>query len=142
MASTVLIATVCDQTFCICSTGSWLTEGNHWLNANRDAALDCVDSFCKAWCTCAPLDVVHNNTFSVGATGVRLALLHWFHAGDSRRVALKSGQAVADGTVGNHPAARVGSTLVAPAAFTIGDASDKWVSCLTPRARADGVSVV
>ena len=142
MASTVLIATVCDQTLCICSTGSWLTEGNHRLNADRDAALDCVDSFCKAWCTGAPLDVVHNNTFGVGATWVRLALLHWFHAGDSWRVALKSRQAVADWTVRNHPAARVGSTLVATAAFTIGDAPDKWVSCLTPRARADGVSVV
>lgn len=140
---TVLIATVCDQTFCIFSTGSWLTEGNHWLNSlDRDAALDCVDSFCEAWCTGTPLDVVHNNTFCVGATWVGLALLHWLHAGDCRRVALKSGQAVANWTVRNHPAARVGSTLVSTAAFTIGYAADEWVSCLTPRAGADRVSVV
>ena len=142
MTSTVLISAVCNQTFCICSTGSGLTEGNHWLNADRDAALDCVDSFSKAWCTGAPLDIVHNNTFCVGATRVRLALLHRFHAGNSWRVALKSGQAVADWTVCNHPAARVGSTLVSTAAFTIWYAADKWVSCLTPRAGADGVSVV
>ena len=144
MATTVLIAAVCDQTLCICSTWSGLTEGHNrgLVDADGDAALDCVDSLSITWFTGAALNVVHNNTLGVGSTWVGLALLHWFHAGDSRRVALKSGQAVADGTVGNHPAARVGSTLVAPAAFTIGDASDKWVSCLTPRARADGVSVV
>ena len=142
MTSTVLIATVCDQTFCICSTGSWLTEGNHWLNADWDASLDCVDSFCETWCTRTPLDVVHNNTFCVGTTWVGLALLHWFHAGNCWWVALKSWQTVADWTVRNHPAARVGSTLVSTAAFPIRYAADEWVSCLTPRAGADRVSVV
>ena len=142
MAPTVFISTVCDQTLCICSTGSRLTEGdNDWL-IDGDAALDCVDSFCKSRCTGASLDVVHNNAFSVGATWVWLALLHWFHAGDSWRVALEPGQAIADWPVSDHPAARVGSTLVSTAAFTIGYAADEWVSCLTPRAGADRVSVV
>ena len=104
--------------------------------------MDCVDSLSITWFTRAALNVVHNNTLGVGSTWVGLALLHWFHAGDCRRVALKSGQAVADWTVRNHPAARVGSTLVSTAAFTIGYAADKWVSCLTPRAGADRVSVV
>ena len=140
---TVLIATVCDQTFCIFSTGPWLTEGNHWLNSlDRDAALDCVDSFCEAWCTGAPLDVVHNNTFCVGATRVWLALLHWFHAGDGWRVALEPGQTVAHRPVGNHSAAGIGSTLVATTLLAILDATDEWVSSFSPRTRADGVAVV
>ena len=104
--------------------------------------MDCVDSFCKSRCTGASLDVVHNNAFSVGATWVWLALLHGFHAGDSWRVALEPGQAIADWSVSDHPAARVGSTLVSTAAFTIGNASYEWISCLSPWARADWVPVV
>ena len=144
MAPTVLIAAVCDQTLCICSTWSRLTKGNNrgLVDADGDTALDCVDSLSITWFTRAALNVVHNNTLGVGSTWVGLALLHRFHAGNSWRVALKSGQAVADWTVCNHPAARVGSTLVSTAAFTIWYAADEWVSCLTPRAGADRVSVV
>ena len=144
MASTVLIATVCDQTLCICSTWSWLTEGNNrgLVDADGDAALDCVDSLSITWFTRAALNVVHNNTLGVGSTWVGLALLHWFHARDGWRVALEPGQAVADWPVGDHSAAGIGSTLVATTLLAILDATDEWVSSLSSRARADGVAVV
>ena len=144
MATTVLIAAVCDQTLCICSTWSWFTEGNNrgLVDADGDAALDCVDSLSITWFTGAPLNVVHNNTLGVGSTWVGLALLHWFHARDGWRVALEPGQAVAHWPVSNHSAAGIGSTLVATTLLAILDATDEWVSSLSSRARADGVAVV
>jgi len=91
-----------------------------------------VDSFGKARGTGAALDVVHYNALGVGATGVGLALLHWLHAGYGRRVALKPGQAVANWTVCNHPASRVGSALVASTSLPVLDTPDERVSCLAP----------
>ena len=104
--------------------------------------MDGVNSFGEARGTGAPLDVVHNDTFGVGAAGVGLALLHWLHAGDGWGIALKPGQAVADRTVGNHPAAGVWSALVASTSLAVLDTPDEWVSCLASWTGADGIAVI
>ena len=88
------------------------------------------------------MDVVDHDTLCVGTARVGLALFHRLHAGDGWGVSLKSGKAVADRAIGDHPAARVGSTLVAATLLAVLDTPNKGVSCLSPGARADGVAIV
>ena len=144
MAPTVLIAAVCDQTLCICSTWSRLTEGHNrgLVDADGDAALDCVDSLSITWFTRAALDVVHNNTLGVGSTWVGLALLQRSGTWDGRRIALIPGQTVTDWSVSNHSTARVWPTLVTSALGSILDTSDKRIASLASGTGADGIAIV
>lgn len=104
--------------------------------------MDGVDCLSESRGTGAALDIVDDNTLGVGSTRVGLALLHGLHAGDGRRVPFIPRQAVADGPVSDHPAARVWPALVAPAQLPVLDAPDEGVAGLTPGTGTDRVPVV
>ena len=142
MAAAFLVSTVRDETLGVISTRPWFTKSDNYGLVDSDTALDGVDSFCEAGGTGAALDVVDHDTLCVGTARVGLALFHGLHAGDCRWVSLKPGKAVADRAVGDHPAARVWSTLVAATLLAVLDTPHKGVSGLSPGAGADGVAIV
>ena len=136
-----ILPNIRDKTVGVLTTGSRVAEGQHWL-LHWHTALDGVNGLAVAGLAGAALHVVNHDAVRVGTAGVRLALLHGLHAGQSGRVALEPGQAVADGPVTHHPASRVGATHAATALLSVNNTPDEGVAGLATRAGADGVATV
>ena len=139
--TSTIFTNISDQTLCILSTRSRFTKTEGWFR-DRNTSLDGVDGFSVTWPAGAPLDIVNHHTLGVGSTRVGLALLQGPGTWYSRRITLKSRQAITDWSVSNHSTPRVWTTLVTLTLGSISDTSDKRIACLASGTGADGIAIV